>query len=136
MNKIERARQLRAVIEKMSANLPDTVAVESPELFPEWNEEAVKYVAGSRIRHNGILYVVLQNHTSQPDWTPAAVPSLFAKVLIPDPDVIPEWEQPDSTNPYMSGDKVRYGEKTYESLIDNNVWSPAIYPAGWKEVNE
>lgn len=23
----------------------------------------------------------------------------------------------------------------YESLIDNNVWSPTAYPAGWKAVN-
>lgn len=44
-----------------------------------------------------------------------------------------EWKQPDSTNPYMKGDKVTYNGKTYESVIDNNVWSPDTYPAGWKE---
>jgi len=62
-------------------------------------------------------------------------PSLWAKVLIPDPDVIPEWEQPDSTNPYMIGDRVMFNGLVYESVIDNNIWSPAAYPAGWKQVN-
>ena len=79
---------------------------------------------------------MLQDHTSQAGWEPGAAPSLFAKVLIPDPDVIPEWEQPDSTNPYKKGDKVRFEGKVYESLIDNNVWSPSTYPAGWHQVEE
>ena len=47
-----------------------------------------------------------------------------------------DWEQPDSTNPYMKGDKVKYNGKIYESVIDNNVWSPEAYPQGWKEVEE
>lgn len=58
--------------------------------------------------------------------------SLFAKVLIPDVNVIPEWEQPDSTNPYMIGDKVMYDGKVWESVIDNNVWAPNVY--GWQEI--
>ena len=34
----------------------------------------------------------------------------------------------------MTGDKVKFNGKTYESLIDNNIWSPEAYPAGWKEI--
>ena len=75
---------------------------------------------------------MLQPHTSQADWLPENTPSLYARVLIPDPTVIPEWEQPDSTNPYMKGDKVTHNGKTWESMIDNNVWEPGIY--GWIEV--
>ena len=45
-----------------------------------------------------------------------------------------EYVQTDSTNSYKKGDKVLYQGKTYESLIDTNVWSPSAYPAGWKEV--
>ena len=58
----------------------------------------------------------------------------YTNVLIPSPDVIPDWEQPDSTNAYQIGDKVRFEGKVYESVIANNIWSPAAYPAGWKEV--
>lgn len=47
-----------------------------------------------------------------------------------------DWEQPSADNAYMKGDKVRYNGKVYKSLIDNNVWKPDEYPAGWKEVTE
>lgn len=87
------------------------------------------------MRYNGVLYSVLQAHTSQDTWQPDVAVSLFAKVLVPDPDTVPEWEQPGSTNPYMKGDRVLFEGTVYESLIDNNVWSPTAYPAGWKAVN-
>lgn len=45
-----------------------------------------------------------------------------------------EWTQPDSTNGYSIGDKVLYNGVIYESLIDNNIWSPEAYPDGWAEV--
>ena len=49
---------------------------------------------------------------------------------------MPEWEQPDSTNPYMKGDKVTHNGKTWVSLIDNNVWEPGATgtAALWQEV--
>lgn len=132
MTLMELAIKLRPLIEKAAESLDDTDALEAVNLYPEWSGDSIPYVLGYRVRFNGLLYKVLQAHTSQPDWTPIAAPSLFAKVLIPDPTVIPEWEQPDSTNPYMKGDKVTYNGKTYESTIDNNVWSPETY--GWIEV--
>ena len=79
------------------------------------------------------MYRCLQGHTAQADWTPDAAPSLWAKVLIPDPEMIPEWEQPDSTNTYSAGDKVTHNGKTWVSGIDNNVWEPGVY--GWTEVS-
>ena len=112
----------------------DEDASSTPELYPAWSGDAIQYTVGFRVRYGGKLYKVLQAHTSQPDWAPDAALSLFAEILIPDPEVIPEWVQPDSTNPYMTGDKVMYNGKVYESLIDNNVWSPEAYPAGWREV--
>jgi len=130
---VDLARKLRPYIETAAQGLPDADALEATGLFPMW-KPGQAYEAGQKIRHDGVLYTVLQSHTSQADWKPADAPSLFAKVLIPDPDVIPEWEQPDSTNPYMKGDKVRFDGKVYRSLIDGNVWSPAAYPAGWEEL--
>ena len=133
MTLVELAMKLRPYIEKAAISLPDKDALEAIQLFPNWKPTAT-YEAGDRVRYDGVLYSCLQAHTAQPDWTPIAAPSLWAKVLIPDDSVIPEWEQPDSTNPYMKGDKVKYNGVVYESTIDNNVWSPESYPAGWKEV--
>lgn len=130
MTLIEKARQLRAYIEKASASLDDTDALNAVELYPAWSGTA-NYTTGDRVRYNGVLYRCLQDHTAQTSWTPTDAPSLWAKVLIPDPDIAPEWEQPDSTNPYAKGDKVQHNGKTWISDVDNNVWEPGVY--GWTE---
>ena len=116
----------------------DEEAADYSELFPQWDGNGIKYTVGFKCRYNGVLYKVLQAHTSQETWNPVDAPGLFAKVLIPDPSVIPEWEQPESTNPYMKGDKVKHNGKTWESLIDNNVWEPGVVGTEslWKEVTE
>lgn len=112
----------------------DAKALAIQEFYDDW-EVGVKYEVGTYIRYEGVLYKVITAHTSQSDWTPTSASSLFAKVLIdPTGETINEWVQPDSTNPYMAGDKVIFNGKTYESVIDNNVWSPSAYPAGWKEI--
>ena len=137
MTLVEKARELRKILEKAmteAQSLTDAEAITATCLHPKWNGDGVQYTAGQRVQDDGILYTVLQAHTSQPDWKPTAAPSLFAKVLIPDPTVIPEWEQPESTNPYAKGDKVKHNGKTWVSDIDGNVWEPGVY--GWTEVAE
>ena len=134
MTLIELAEKLRPLIEKAMESLNDADALEAITLYPPWSGDGVHYDVDYRVKYEGNLYKVLQAHTSQAGWTPTAAPSLFAKVLIPEPHEIPEWEQPGSTNPYMIGDKVRYNGKIYESTINNNVWAPDVY--GWREVTE
>lgn len=134
-NIIERARILRGTIEEMAQGLDDSTAESVPELFPEWNPEGCDYEPGDRVRAGGVLYKVLQKHTSQSTWTPEESHSLFARVLSGQGGTeIGEWTQPDSTNPYMTGDSVIFNGVAYESTIDNNIWSPADYPAGWRLV--
>ena len=115
--------------------LSDDVALLIPEVYPAWSANSVEYKVDDRVQYNGILYKVLTAHTSQASWTPTYAPSLFVKVLTSDNEIL-DWEQPSADNAYMKGDKVKYNGKVYESLIDNNVWKPDEYPAGWKEVTE
>lgn len=129
--RLSEARRLRGYIEKAADSLDDTDALDATVLFPIWNPTST-YETGKRVRYEGVLYRCLQTHTAQADWAPVAAPSLWAKVLIPDSSVIPAWEQPGATNPYMKGDKVLHNGKTWESSIDNNVWEPGIY--GWVEI--
>ena len=129
-----KAYKLRELIEKASSSLDDKDALDGIELYPIW-AVGIEYKIGDRIRYDNILYKVLQDHTSTVSWTPDTAISLFARVLIPDPEVIPVWEQPDSTNPYMKGDKVHFptiNDPVYESLYDYNIKSPAAWPDGWK----
>lgn len=133
MSYLENAKALRTAMDGICAVLTDEQAASYKLIYPHWSGNGVAYVTGDRRQYDGALYKCLQSHTSQDDWTPTAAPSLWAKVLIPDPGTIPEWEQPDSTNPYMAGDKVTYNGKTWVSDIDNNVWAPGEY--GWSEYN-
>lgn len=125
--------QLVSFMKSSRITASDETALSAIELYPVWNESAT-YSVGDRVRYNDTLYKCLQAHTAQSTWTPTDAPSLWTKVLIPSPSVIPEWEQPESTNPYMKGDKVKHNGKTWESNIDNNVWEPGVY--GWDEVTE
>lgn len=97
------------------------------------------YTVGDTFKYDGIVYAVVQPHTSQEDWNPELTPSLY-KVLRQTEEagtdaVIQEWVQPlGSDDAYNIGDKVLFNGEAYESLIDNNVYSPKDYPQGWKEI--
>ena len=130
MTYTERARALRPYIEKASTSLTDEDALQAVELFPQWVIEHA-YIVGERLQYNGVLYRVVQAHTSQADWTPDITPALFVVVSL---DEWPEFVQPTGAHDaYNKGDKVTFEGKHYISLIDGNVYSPAAYPAGWQE---
>lgn len=118
----------------------DEQALEVAALYPDWEDlrEGITLAVGIRLNYQGVLYKVLTEHQKQAAWNPVDAPSLFAKVLIPDPGEIPEWEQPGPENAYSKGDKVTHNGKTWESLVDNNVWEPGVVgtEAQWKEVIE
>jgi hypothetical protein len=128
----ELARKFRRFIELMSENATDEEALDNILAFPKW-EVGKEYVKDERIRYGEVLYKVLQNHTSQADWTPDVAVSLYVRVSI---EEWPEWVQPTGAHDaYNMGDKVSHNEKHWESLIDANVYEPAeSVPTLWKEV--
>ena len=134
MSYLNGAKKLRAAMTSAGAILTDEQALTVSIIYPIWDGNGTAYSVGDRVLYNSILYKCLQAHTSQSTWTPTDAPSLWAKVLIPTPGVIPEWEQPSSTNPYAKGDKVKHNGKTWISNLDGNVWEPGVY--GWTEVTE
>ena len=129
------AEEVNAMLIRQQINsliVEDNVALRMTEFYPEW-AAGVDYAAGYKAQYNGTLYKCVQAHTAQADWNPVDAPSLWAEVLAgQDGTAIGEWVQPDSTNPYMRGDKVNYKGKLYESEVDNNVWEPGVY--GWLEI--
>lgn len=131
----EAAKVIRATMDKAGAMLTDEQALQVTTLYPLWDATKT-YAVGDRVRYAGNLYRCLQPHTAQETWNPADAPSLWAKVLTDPSGAILPWEQPGSTNPYMNGDKVTHNGKTWESLVDNNVWEPGAVGTEnlWKEV--
>lgn len=132
---VEEATELRQELNEIVSTMTDEEAVERAILFSNW-VSGKAYSVGDRVRYGGRIFKVLQAHTSQDDWTPSRAPSLFAEVLTNEDGEPQEWVQPSSTNPYLTGDKVIYNGLVYQSLIDNNVWSPADYPDGWQLISE
>ena len=59
--------------------LTDRQAIGLTDRFPAWRA-GVAYAVGVRLSHEGVLYRVVQAHTSQADWTPDVTPALFAVV--------------------------------------------------------
>lgn len=130
----EHAYKLRQMLHKASASLADDDALEAIELFPVWQSDT-DYAVDVRVRYGEKLYRCVQAHTSQTDWTPDATPALWTEVA--KPGEIPVWKKPTGAqDAYMKGDRVHYPDAdgpVYESTVDNNVWSPDEYPAGWSK---
>lgn len=137
MSYLNGAKKLRAAMTSAGAILTDEQALTVSIIYPIWDGNSTTYSVGDRVLYNSILYKCLQAHTSQATWTPTDAPSLWAKVLIPTPGVIPDWEQPSSTNPYSKGDKVKHNGKVWVSNVDNNVWEPGAVgtEALWSEIS-
>ena len=147
MNLVEQALQLRKELEAMKvvARKYVTVAELAPEeltelinLYDIW--EVGKPVSVKDImRRDGKLYEAIQAHTTQADWEPQNTPALWKEITPSETgggeEIVPEFKQPTGAHDaYKKGDKVLFEGKVYESLIDNNAYSPTAYPAGWKLV--
>ena len=136
MNNIfELARKFRQFIELMSENATDEQALDNIIAYPKW-EVGKAYEKDFRLRYNEVLYKVLQNHTSQAEWTPDIAVSLYVQVAEGE---FPAWKQPQgSHDAYELGAKVRHltdehgNERHWVSTIDANVYEPGVY--GWDEV--
>lgn len=123
--------QFRELIEKALQKLEDKDAAMAAPIFPEWTNETF-YEVGFKVRYHDVLYRVLLAHTSQSTWTPDAAPSLFTKILVnEESEEAANWEQPNSTNTYKKGDKVKFNNEIWVSIIDYNSWQPGVY--GWKK---
>ena len=205
MNRMQAAEQMRRALQMFAASLGEDDALIIASVYPEWDGNSKAYKTGEWVKYgedamgDARLYQVLQDHTSQPQWTPDSATSLYKRVGV-SADGTPKWVQPvgatdaynkgdvvehngakwvsdidanvwepgvygwtkqgdqqptepetpdtptddikDFVHPtgahdaYAKGDRVRFNGKVYESVIDNNAYSPSEYPAGWKEITE
>lgn len=119
MISIEQAYKLRAMIEKGSASLDDSDALNAVYLFPIWqadhtytrkNDEEIRV----RDPEDGLLYKLdpdIKEHRSQSDWPPRLVPAIWQKVETPG-----QGDTPDNPIPWTWGLKIFTGK--YYSQFD------------------
>jgi hypothetical protein len=137
MNKLQMAEQFRKALQMFAASLDDEKAMEIASVYDDW-QIGKSYAVGEFVKYgtNGVgdpqLYRVVQAHTSQADWTPDSVASLYAPIGLDD-EGYPIWSKPTGAHDaYNKGDIVDYNGTLYVSLIDGNIWSPDEYPQGWE----
>lgn len=121
-----------------SGEMTEEEALEYVNAYPPF-EIGVTYKVGDKIQYDGVVYEVIQEHTSQFDWIPNIVPALFKVYLGGTTEdgeqIIHDWVQPlGGHDAYKIGDLVVYDGYVWESDVDGNVWQPGQY--GWtkKEV--
>ena len=131
MSILDDARAFRARLDAALNFVPEEEDDNLAVLFPTW-KYPVSYSIGDKVQYENKVYKCVQAHTSQADWTPAATPALWTHTST---EEWPEWVQPTGAqDAYNTGDKVTYQGNHYICTIDNNVWAPDIYPAGWQLV--
>lgn len=139
MDKRLSAEQLRRALQLLVASLADDKALEIASVYPAWGANHA-YAVGDIISYGSNpvgdpqLYKVVQEHTSQAEWLPSATPALYDAFGL-DSNGYAVWAQPSGVHDaYNTGDVVNYNGTLYKSIIDGNVWSPDVYPAGWELV--
>lgn len=137
MDKLQIAEQFRRALQMFAQSLTSEQAMEIATVYPKY-EVGKTYAAGEYVTYgtNDVgdpqLYKIVQAHTSQEDWMPAAASTLYEPVGLNESGY-PVWSKPSGAHDaYNIGDIVDYSGTLYKSLIDGNVYSPDEYPAGWE----
>ena len=116
-------------------NAPPTAKISVPmhNLRPWTN--GVSYAVADSATHEGAVYLCVQAHRSQSDWSPPVVPALWRRIRAAGeaPDAIPAWVQPlGAHDAYAKDAKVTHNGKKWTSDVDGNVWEPGV--SQWTEV--
>lgn len=141
---IERQKQLQMAtimfVNESAPDLTDEQALSIPLLFDEWTV-GKKYKKDYIIRHNGELYRIGQDHTSQEQWEPGdeGTAALYSHIEITE-EGYEVWKPWDGVSGmYAEGQIVEDPDdgQLYKSKIPNNVWGPpSQQPMYWELYKE
>ena len=131
---IKWAKKLRPYVEKAAISLDDLDASSVPELFPMLKNNGALVTAGTRINWYGVVKRAAVDLWDTENNNPDNAPALWENIAYKDGiRYIPETIT--VTSAFAKEELGWWGEELYKSLIDNNVWTPTAYPAGWEKQN-
>ena len=111
------------------------IAKKTPSSFPAIPETGEFCEANKIYCYSAKMVKCIQSHNRM-NFTPEQTPALF--LIIEHAETVPVWKQSTGAHDaYKKGDRVHFptaSDSIYESLIDANVWSPTVYPQGWKKL--
>lgn len=124
---------LRSVVEQAATSLDDKTASTAATLFPRLNADGSLVSAGTRINWNGIIKKAAVDLWDTAENDPDNAPSLWQDIeykegyrIIPDTLTV--------TTAFAKDECGWWDGVLYRSLIDANVYTPAVYPQGWEVV--
>ena len=126
---------LRSIVEKASASLDDKTASTASMLFPKLKQNGALISAGTRINWNGTIKKASVDLWDTAENNPDNEPSLWQDIeykegyrIIPDTLTV--------TTAFAKDECGWWNGVLYRSLMEGNVYTPAVYPAGWEKVKE
>lgn len=130
---VEEIKQIAAIYLRediVDEETPEIALSKIASIYPSW--EAWKLVGVDTVHtYEGQFFRARITHVTQPDWTPDVAFSLWEEVRKSGSHV---WVQPTGAhNSYPLGFIVTHAGKTWESLLNANVWVPGV-GAQWIEV--
>lgn len=130
---LERARQLRAMIEAAAGNLTDADASTAAELFPRLKQDGSLVSAGTRINWYGKVKRAAVDLWDRTENTPDAAPALWEDIGYRDGiRIIPVTITAGTS--FAKDELGWWGDTLYKSLLDANVWTPEQNASGWEKV--
>ena len=128
------ALYLRSVVEQAVTSLNDKTASTAAILFPRLKADGSLIQAGTRINWNGTIKKAAVDLWDTVENNPDNAPALWEDIeykegyrIIPDTLTV--------TTAFAKDECGWWDGVLYRSLLDSNVYTPAVYPAGW-EVGE
>ena len=133
MISVERAKQLRALIEQAVTSLSDADASKGVELFPGLKRDGSLVSNGTRITFDGKLYRAAVDLWDTEQNNPANAPTLWEELLYRDGyRIIPETITVGLA--FSAGEIGWWGDTLYQSKVNDNVYTPDQYAANWEVV--
>ena len=130
---LERARQLRAMIEAAAGNLTDADASTAAELFPRLKQDGSLVSAGTRINWGGKVKRAAVDLWDRTENNPDNAPTLWEDIGYRDGiRIIPETITAGTA--FAKDELGWWGDTLYKSLLDANVWTPEQNASGWERV--
>ena len=129
----EKAQKLRNLIEQAVKSLPDKEASEGATLFPSLKVDNSLVLAGTRINWKGNIKKAAVDLWDTEENNPDNAPILWEDIEYKEGyRIIPETIT--VTTAFAEGECGWWDDVLYRSLVNNNVYTPAVYPANWEVV--
>ena len=132
MTRKEAEALLKALV-ALRENADDSTASISVGAYPTLKGDGSLVKAGTRINHNGTIKRASVDLWDTAENNPDNAPSLWQDIeykegyrIIPDTLTV--------TTAFDKGECGWWNDVLYRSLMDANVYTPAVYPQGWEEV--